>query len=294
MAVIRKLQCQYYVFGKEVAPTSGTVHLQGYVYFKNGRTVVSVRKALAGAHIEVAKGSAEQNRVYCCKGGDFEESGEIPANDRPSQLADARAVRAAKNKQMLELDLSELVASGILAVSQVPLIKRARLILEGETDAYCHDDVRGVWYFGAPRTGKSRFAYHENPMAFRKSQNKWWDGYSGEEVVILDDLDTDALGHYLKIWTDRYPARGETKNGHTQLRHKKFIVTSNYIPEELFKDAVMAQAIRCRCKVVEFGRHAFNPDFEPVPVLADSVVSNSLPVEKPWGSDHPQYSEFIE
>ena len=44
------------------------------------------------------------------------------------------------------------------------------------------------------------------------------------------------LGHYLKIWADRYPCRGEVKGASVQLRHDAFIVTSNYSIKELWPE----------------------------------------------------------
>lgn len=71
--------------------------------------------------------------------------------------------------------------------------------------------------YGAPGTGKSRAAYEKYPDAYRKSQNKWFDGYESHKVIIIDDLDTDMLGHHLKIWADRYPCIGEVKGGTVNL-----------------------------------------------------------------------------
>jgi hypothetical protein len=84
------------------------------------------------------------------------------------------------------------------------------------------------------------------------SLSRRFDGYEGEETIILDDLDSDCLGHYLKIWMDKWSCKGETKGGTIHLQHHRFIVTSNYKIEDLIKDPVMAEAIRKRCEVKHF------------------------------------------
>lgn len=121
-------------------------------------------------------------------------------------------------------------------------------------EPYTYDDVRGVWYYGEPDAGKSRAAREKYPDAFIKPQNKWWDGYQGQEAVILDDLDHKGacLDHYLKIWADRYSCSGEVKGYKVELRHKVFVVTSNYTPEELWQDAAVVAAIRRRFKFTHF------------------------------------------
>lgn len=72
---------------------------------------------------------------------------------------------------------------------------------------------------------------------YEKSQNKWWDGYCNERIVLLDDLDSlggDKLGHYLKRWSDKWQCRAESKGSTVQLKHEWFIVTSNYSIDDIF------------------------------------------------------------
>ncbi len=64
--------CSFIIFGKEIAPTTGTPHLQGYIQLEKRTRLKTILKwwknTIHGApHIERAKGSAKQNEVYCGK-----------------------------------------------------------------------------------------------------------------------------------------------------------------------------------------------------------------------------------
>lgn len=190
-------------------------------------------------------------KEYVKKDGDF-----ISHN---IEVESAIQKKAKRNRQLLEEDIDTLLDQGLISTTQIHQLKRSRLAYEEmKQQPYEHDDVRGEWYYGPSGTGKSRKAYSENPNAYRKPQNKWFDGYSNQEVIILDDLDSTTLGHYLKIWADRYPCQGEVKCGTVNLRHKKFIVTSNWSIEELFKDEPkMIEPLQRRFKEIPFFTNCF-------------------------------------
>lgn len=78
---------RYIVIGKEVAPTTGTVHWQGFVEFENAATFKQVQQRIERAHIEPAKGSNSQNRDYCTKGNDFVEYGKLFTRVQGSEQA---------------------------------------------------------------------------------------------------------------------------------------------------------------------------------------------------------------
>lgn len=57
--------------GREVAPTTGTRHLQGYVRFSRGVRFSGVKKLVPRAHIEPRQAKKEcQASQYCLKDGD--------------------------------------------------------------------------------------------------------------------------------------------------------------------------------------------------------------------------------
>lgn len=74
--------CTYSIYQEEVGE-SGTPHLQGYLQFSCRKRLAFLRDlvGLEGAHFEVARGTPEENKVYCSKdegrlGGPY-ESGEM-------------------------------------------------------------------------------------------------------------------------------------------------------------------------------------------------------------------------
>jgi len=103
---------RYAVFGREVGK-EGTPHLQGFVSFKL-KARLTAAKAVVGdrAHLEVCKGSPEQNFDYCTKGNDFEEFGSRKASGKRADLdAFKDAVKSGTlSRKKLREDFSEVSA----------------------------------------------------------------------------------------------------------------------------------------------------------------------------------------
>lgn len=62
----------YLIYGKETCPTTGRKHHQGYFELKTQMSLNAIKKKLKNdtIHLEVARGTAEQNIKYCEKEGD--------------------------------------------------------------------------------------------------------------------------------------------------------------------------------------------------------------------------------
>lgn len=70
-----------YSIGKEVG-SNGNQHLQGYIEFPKPKKFQTVKNLLPRAHIEAAKGTKQENRIYTQKDGDFVTNIEPPIKER--------------------------------------------------------------------------------------------------------------------------------------------------------------------------------------------------------------------
>lgn len=248
-----ELGANYYIIAKEVAPTTGTPHLQGYVQLKKRKYFKTIIKYLSNIHITIVNGSSQDNIDYCRK-----------ADDNPYEFGTLRDVARGRAKQKEDWDLLvEMASQGQLDdlrefhPKEYALYYRTWHQMRMDhmkvepTDRFC------LWVHGKPGIGKSRAVWALFPDAYPKMANKWWDGYTGEQDVILDDLSTHMLFDLLKRWTDRYKVIGEVKGLSCALCYDKFIITSNYSIRQIAEknnsevDEVTIEAIQRRFVEVE-------------------------------------------
>lgn len=253
---IQAIDCRYMIYGREVAPETGTAHLQGYCSFDKSIRLGAFTKKFPlhdgtiQVRTDIAKASAASNEVYCSKGSDVFTKGTPPldAKGKGKRTADVfeQAAIAAKEGRLDDIPWS-------LRTKYYDTYKKIRL-------DYCPpplplDELPGIWYFGAPGVGKSKRARSEYPDAYIKDPiNKWWDGYTNQDAVIIDDFDKYHIGNTsnIKRWVDHYPFNAEVKGSTIMIRPKKIVVTSNYLPEQIWKDdEVTLAAIKRRFVVID-------------------------------------------
>lgn len=243
------LPVKYIVYGKEVAPTTRTPHLQGFVCFPSAKTRSAVGRLIPRSHLLVARGTGEENFRYCSKGGDFVERGDRPL--APSDGGDIERIRwddvwASAKRGAIEEIPAEI---RLKYYSGIRRIERDFMPAVAGITSSC-----GYWIHGVSGSGKTRSVLDAYPEAYPKPLSKWWDGYQSEPVVYLDDVDPSAgpwLGRFLKLWADRYPFIAEIKGGSRKIRPARFLVTSQYTIAQCFSDPHTIEALERRFTVIE-------------------------------------------
>jgi hypothetical protein len=217
------LGISYIVYGFEIAPTTGTKHLQGYIQTEKRVYLTKINKCLPKVHITICNGSSQDNINYCKKLDNFFEAGTPRVESRRVKKCkdDWEAlVNLAENGKLEDIrtDNPREFLVYYRTFKQIAMDK----MKPEPVERYCY------WIHGKPGTGKSRAVHQHYPDAYWKNANKWWDGYQGQETVVLDDLGGAFLYEHLKRWADRYPVIGEVKGSSIGLSYKRFIVTSNF------------------------------------------------------------------
>lgn len=242
------LGARYVCYGKEISPTTNRRHLQGYCYFGDAKTLSAVRRLLPLCHLEPARGSFTQNRVYCSKEGDFVEYGDPPSDpaDRGAKEID-RWIASwdhAKAGRIEEIPADIRIRS----YSTLRRIERDYMPAVANLESVC-----GIWIWGLSGSGKTRNVLSVYPSCFPKPRNLWWDGYQGEGIVLIDDVDKFdvKLGGQLKHWADFCPFIAQVKGSSQKIRPAKVIVTSQYLISEIWEDEETRVALGRRFVMME-------------------------------------------
>lgn len=235
-----------------------TQHLQGYLEMKAPCRLAALKKLNMRAHWEKARGSREQAISYCLKEQSslgirwwlYEDSLTCFEEELPDSLKEViRQCSSAKN--------------GGDSSTKSRLLEIQSKLCEGNSDAINEvaDNEFDIWvrYYRAfekylcmktaPRnfktnvhilqgptgTGKSKWAMDSYPNAYWKQRSNWWDGYTGQKAVVLDEFYGWLPFDLLLRLCDRYPLLVETKGGQTQFVADTIVITTNMLPCNWYK-----------------------------------------------------------
>lgn len=216
----------------EECPQTKKQHIQAFIQTKEKYTITQLKKKLNtnDIHIETCK-NCIQAQQYCSK--------DETRIEGPYQIGEPY-----KDKTQTWILLAKYIKEGdINKIKEdlLPLYTRYKhsiteQIIEANPPKTVNH-LRGIYISGPAGCGKSSYVHTLQP--YYKLQNKWWDGYFNEEIVVMEDIDNTTLQwatHFIKIWTDHYPTRGEKKGSTVNLQHEWFILTSNHRLSDLIKE----------------------------------------------------------
>jgi len=279
----------YCVAQCEFAPSTGRLHVQGYLQLTNRWTFTRVKKLvftglLATAQIAAARGSAEQNESYCSKedtrvpGTETLRVGlmvaDVGENHQPGKSLD-RVYADIKLGASME-DIVEKYGFGMFVRHERSL--KSAMCTWGKRRC---EPAKIILLIGPTRSGKSRWVEREYPDRYRMTfgnggNSAWFDGYNGESTIELSEFRGQLTLSFMLDLLDRYQLKVQTKGGTVQFLASTIIITSNEEPRDWYKaledrDEKMKPLL---ARVEEFG---VRPRYQTENRIAGMSAENGTP-----------------
>lgn len=242
----------YVAYGLETCPETGRKHHQGFVYFENDRgSIKGVANQLGKCNVRMCKGNIDQNEDYCSKEGSLIEWGVKPQQGKRTDLI------AIRDQILRGQSVEDLCWEAPLVFHQYgrTLAKLEDIVLRKK---YRTEMTQGLWIWGPTGCGKSHKAfenYTPETHYVYPNDSGWWDGYTGQKFVIINEFRGDIKYAELLDLVDKYPKTVKRRNREpAPFLAEMLIITSSLEPSDVYcnlsKSDSLQQLYR-RFKIVE-------------------------------------------
>lgn len=219
---------RFAIWQLERAP-SGTEHWQGYIEFFKQIRVNACCKSLGGrAHVEPRRGSQQQAIDYATK-----SSTRIGG---PWRIGEPAVLQPGRRTDYLEV-AQEVVGGASLAsvASSAPgvFVRYSRGLERLAFYSYkpAWRSVKCFFLCGPPGTGKTSFVYdtfgYENVYVMAGGKLEWFDGYQGQDVLLIDEYSGGIESQALLRLLDGHPYQMPVKGDFVWARYTRVFITAN-------------------------------------------------------------------
>ncbi len=184
-------------WGNETCPETGKKHQQGFMQFSERVRMTQIKKLIndKAIHLEVTKGSYEDNKKYCSKEGDYQEYGEYSKQGKRTDIA--RVIESidegATTAQLWEQHPVTMVKyeRGLMSAKkhrQQQVIEAKHTMEEFKWDEIT-DWSKSIILWGDAGIGKTEFAKaHFNNPLFVTHMDQLGDLQEEHDGIIFDDM----------------------------------------------------------------------------------------------------------
>lgn len=208
----------YYCMADEIGVKEKTPHTHIFIACSSPVRFSTIKKQFPEAHIEQARGTSLENKEYIAKSGKwkddpkgdtaiegtFEEWGEIPI-ERQGARTDLDLLYHLVKDGKSNFEILEENSDFLLRLTD---IERVRQTVKAEEfrNTFRNMEVSYIW--GKTGTGKTRFVMEQNGYSavYRVTEYTHpFDGYAGQEVLVLDEYHSQLKISELLNLLDGYP-----------------------------------------------------------------------------------------
>lgn len=239
----------YYCYCKEIGNETHTPHFHIFLYTQNQIHGSSVSKAFKNAHVDLCRGTCQENRDYIYKTGKWEndpkedtriegmqyESGECP-EEKPGKRTDLDELRKLILEGKTNGEIYEINSAYQRFANTIDKI-RLDLLTDKWGDKWRQIEV--TYICGHTGTGKTRGVLEEygyRNVCRIKRDDYAFSNYTSEDVLMFEEFRNTFKLQDMLDYLDGYPTTGRAMHGFRQLAYTKVFICSNWQLEEQYQD----------------------------------------------------------
>lgn len=238
----------YWCMADEIGE-NGTYHTHVYIQGKGAMRFSTIKKRFDSAHIEMAKGTALQNREYVaksgkwekdkkhetCVDGTFEEWGEMPV-ERQGARNDLADLHAMVKEGLSDYDILEQMPEAMLQLDKIQL---TRQVIVQEKYKNSWRDLTCAYIYGDTGTGKTRSVMekygYENVFRVTDYFHPF-DNYRGQDVIIFEEFRSGFRIADMLNYLDGYPLELPCRYANKYACYTKVYIISNIPLSEQYRN----------------------------------------------------------
>jgi len=280
MKVMAKHDVKFLAYGKEIAPSTGKKHHQCYLYFKHSRAWGKLALKRIGGwwgethnFVDAQRGNVDANELYCQKEGELVKLGTEPKQGQRGDINDTCA----------EIMKGNVTVDDIAIESPMHYHQYGRTFEKIQT-IYLRTKWRtwrteGIWYFGNTQCGKSHQMYkdyHPKTHFIKNLNEKWWDGYQGQEIICINEFKGQITYGELMDLVDKWAKNVSSRHReNVPFLAKKVIIASITRVEECYYNRTDFSEFYERFKLFECTKNDGKYAVQQVePIICDVVQTD--------------------
>lgn len=278
---------KYICYQREICPTTGRHHLQGYIQMYNGHecSYKTIKKHFKCNWMKlfISRGDNNENKNYCSKlhsacPDTFVEFGQMDnvAGKRTDWDYVRDLVAEGRNTYEIVMECTNKIPF-INCIEKLCMMRDAK---NGKKRKFVKNEV--VVFTGDAGSDKTKKSlYHENlevdedvfQVETDDSGKLWFDGYDKEKILVIDDFYGNIKYDYILRLLDGHRQRLPVKGGFVYKNWEKVIITSNQHPSKWYRFG-MTPALHRR--INKYYHFSANGDIKPYDVKIDTNVDNGV------------------
>lgn len=237
----------YWCMSDEVGE-KGTYHTHVYMAFKSAVRFSTLKNKFPTAHIEMARGTSQQNRDYVFKEGKWkdDEKSETNLPETHREFGEMPIEKQGARNDLIELynmiksGLSnyEIIEENPSFMFRIDGIERARQTIREDEFKDVFRELEVTYIFGKTGTGKTRDVmekYGYSSVYRVTDYDNPFDSYKGQDVIVFEEFRSGLKIQDMLNYLDGYPLELPCRYSNKVACFTKVYLITNVELEEQYK-----------------------------------------------------------